>query len=316
MKMTGRSMNESSRLVDEASILFESTLQRFAKSDIDLRSFETRAAKILSFLDESAPTGAFEELRVRTVHHFSCTGGTLLAKCIAAMPNVLVLNECDPHSNILDKNGKVRFTPTDVISLLKQGDPGVPDALVESLFLSDVKKIGDFLSREGRSLVLRDHTHSHFLTGAHLRKTVTLLEIVAGEFSTRSIVWVRNPVDSFASMKKMGWHKLFTPSDFNEYCKRYLSFLDRYGGVQIFKYEDFVSAPKPIMQEICEQLEIQYFDRFEDIFSIFHFSGDSGRGGLRIAEHPRREIDADFVAEVRASSDYATLVDRLNYEPL
>src|SRR5690606_26210779 len=42
---------------------------------------------------------------VRIVHHFACTGGTLICKCIAAMPNTQLLSEVNPlnaFSEVMD----------------------------------------------------------------------------------------------------------------------------------------------------------------------------------------------------------------------
>lgn len=252
---------------------------------------------------------------VRTVHHLSCTGGTLIAKCIASMANVLVLNEIDLHSALPQNNSnQVPFTPTDVISLLRQGDSATAPDLVTSLFVQNIRLLRDEQWKSGKHLILRDHSHSHFLSGGQVADYPTLGAIVGEHFPTHSLVTVRDPIDSYLSMRRQGWHKFFNPSTFEEYCRRYEAFLEAYEGVPIIKYEDFTARPKQNMRRICRILKLTYFQAFEEVFSAFRFSGDSGRGGRKIIQHPPREIEEAALREIEASVTYHSLIQRLGYE--
>ena len=250
---------------------------------------------------------------IRTIHHLSCTGGTLFAKCIAAMPNMLMLNEVDPLSPLPLQDGKSPFSPSDMISLLRQGDPNTSPELLQRLFLHDIGLIYQEQTSIGNSLVLRDHAHSHFLDGKTVPDRPTLREIIAQEFPVKSILTVRDPIDSFLSMQIQGWHKLFSPPTFEEYCRRYLVFLEKYEGVDIIKYEDFVANPRKVMQKICRSLELDYMVDFQNLFSVFQFSGDSGRGGDVIEARPRREISNEIAEEIQNSTAFKLLRENLNY---
>jgi len=250
---------------------------------------------------------------IRTIHHLSCTGGTLLAKCIASMPNVLVLNEVDPLSPLPFKRDKPSFTPTDMISLLRQGDSDISSDLIGRLFIHDLEIIREEQSKIGRSLVLRDHSHSHFLTGDTVAARPTLRDMIAQHFPIKSLVTVRDPVDSYLSMKKNGWHQHLTPPDFEEYCRRYLLFLEKYEGVEIIRYEDFVADPKATMRRICDVLELDYSDMFAEAFDTFQFSGDSGRSGGVIEARPRRKTDKGTVEILGSSREYTNLSLALGY---
>ncbi len=249
---------------------------------------------------------------IRTIHHFSCTGGTLFAKCIASMGNVLMLNEIDLHSSMPPvRKGKPDFTPTDMISLLRQGDPNLSSDLVTKLFLNDLQVLRHEQWKIGRSVVLRDHSHSHFLSGPKVSSEPTLKELVENSFPVKSILTVRDPIDSWLSMESRGWHKNIKPPTFDEYCRRYTLFLRKYRDVPILKYEDFVRQPKKTMREICNILTLDYFDGFEDVFSSFRFSGDSGRGGTQIRLHERR--DHPDIEELKRTKSYQKLCAQLAY---
>jgi len=250
---------------------------------------------------------------VRTIHHLSCTGGTMIAKCVASMANVLVLNEIDFQSPIPSRDGTANFAPTDAVSLLRQaGDDVSPDDIAD-LFATTIETLRDHEWRRGRDLVLRDHTHSHFLWGDDIRDGPTLKETLEARLPVLSLVTIRDPIDTYASIVKNGWHTHFQPSTFDEFCRRHLLFLERYKGVPIVKYEAFVSRPKQVMQKICRVLHLDYFESFIDVFDSFQFSGDSGRSGAIIERRPRSEAAEDLRDEAIASKHYSELLSKTDY---
>lgn len=250
---------------------------------------------------------------IRTIHHLSCTGGTLITKCLAAMPNVLVLNEIDPLSTMTFKPEKPAFTPTDMLALVRQGDQKVSQDLLVQLFLQNLCLLHNEVASIGRRILVRDHSHSHFLTGNEVPERPSLLSMVKSYFPAVSIVTVRDPVDSFLSLQSHGW-KHFNPYTFEEYCRRYHLFLDSYESVPIFRYEDFVRSPSDIVMQMCNCLRLSFTDSFSDTFDTFKFSGDSGRKGNIIEPRSRRELRDDFINNIGDSEFYASLIMRLGYK--
>jgi len=128
-----------------------------------------------------------------------------------------------------------------------------------------------------------------------------------------SVVTVRHPIDSYQSLKIKKWHQYFAPSTLDEYCKRYLLFLDEYEDVPVLKYEDFAREPKTTMSKLCQMLDLPYTDDFVDTFSIFRVTGDSGRQGGVIEPRERRMLEAGILEEAEESESYQRLVERLRY---
>ncbi len=311
--MTEDTLAKFTQTIDEAIALLGGTYNSKAlalDAKIDLQGLITDC---LELCDEIT---AQNQEPIRTIHHLSCTGGTLFAKCIAAMPNVLLLNEVDPLSPLPLKDGKAPFTPSDMISLLRQGDPKTSPELLKRLFQRDIGLICQEQTSIGNSLVLRDHSHSHFLNDNEVSDRPTLREIIAEKFPIKSILTVRDPIDSYLSMKTHGWHEHFSPPTFDEYCRRYLLFLEKHEGVEIIKYEDFVANPSKVMQKICKALELDYSGDFQNLFSAFQFSGDSGRSGNVIEARPRRGVEEVFLEEVRRSDAYFKLISQLIYKKI
>jgi hypothetical protein len=253
---------------------------------------------------------------VRTIHHLSCTGGTLFAKCLAALPKTVVLNEIDPHSSLaLDANEQAPFNPRDIISLLHQSQANFDTNLIDKIFLNDIEMIASELSKNSIALVLRDHAHSAYLTGAHKRHCSTLKQLLGKRFQCLGLVTVRDPIDSYLSLQNNGWIH-YNPSTFDEYCKRYIQFLEDHSDLRVFKYESLVESPQRAMREIANELQLEYSPDFEDHFFDFKFSGDSGRSGSLIEPRSRREYNDDFISEAKSSQHYQVLIKLLDYPPL
>ncbi len=249
---------------------------------------------------------------IRLVHHFACTGGTLLCKCIAAMPNVQLLSEVDPLSTVLEQPGKPRFASTDMVTVMRQSTRGANPDLLLDLFLNNLRIIHSDAVTLGQRLVVRDHAHSHYCFGSEILARPSLREIVSSRFSIRSVVTVRHPLDSFLSLEANGWVNFYPPT-IDEYCRRYIAFLRAYEGVPVLKYESFVAAPHEVMHNVCSLLEIPYSDQFIDLFSVFRLTGESGRRSNFIEYKPRRPVNERLSNEIPQSDHYQTLRAMLNY---
>lgn len=252
---------------------------------------------------------------VRLLHQFACTGGTLIAKCLAAMPNVQLLSEVDPLSTLLLGQARPHFAPTDLIVQMRQSTRGAAQALLVRIFLDGIGLVHENCADRGLRLLLRDHAHSHYCTGPEIPQRPSLRRIMADRFELLSAVTVRHPLDSYLSLRSNGWIS-FEPVGLDEYCRRYLRFLDDHQGLAVFRYEDFVQAPETQMQLLCDVLRLPYAAEFGQRFSVFRLTGDSGRSGSVIAARPPRDPDDPGVEREAAQSlHYRTLLGRLGYAP-
>lgn len=252
---------------------------------------------------------------IRTIHHLSCTGGTLIAKCVASMPNVVILNEVDPLSTLPPASARPRFTPTDLTALVRQGAPWIGNDVLASVFMSGLTFLKSYFDSIGMRLVLRDHSHSQFLVDQSSTSRPTLLAMLNEQFTTAALVTVRDPIDSFLALEASRF-RTFSPLTFSGYCSRYASFLDAHAGIPLIKYEDFVEEPQQVMSDVCGHLEIQFSESFVDTLDTLQLSGDSGRTGNRIERRSRRPYPNEFAESARQSASYLELIERLSYDSI
>jgi len=251
---------------------------------------------------------------IRVIQHLSCTGGTLFGKCVAAMPNTIVLSEIHPLSTQLFLSGESpEFCPTDVISLARLGKAPAIDDLCEDIFLGEIRAIEKHLRNYGQRLVLREHSHSSFLIGEGSFNKKTIPQILACSSPLVSIVTVRHPIDSYLSLRHNDWIH-FEPGTFDEYCRRYLIFLGSNANAPLFKYETLLESPEDVLQEICVHFEIPYNQDFKDYLEIVAATGDSGRASIHIESRERRPIDDALILEATKSDNFSDLCKLLGYE--
>jgi hypothetical protein len=273
------------------------------------------AAPLPSLLEQvNALLGERETTRgpLSTLHHFACTGGTLIARCLAVMPNACVLSEVDPLSTYTLDKRYPSFAPTDLIRHLRYSLREVDGPIIAEAYLAALDTAKRGIDRSGVRLIIRDHTHSHYCVGTDPRSRRSHRALLQERFALRSIVTVRDPVESYVSLGKMN-SVSFEPKTLEEYCRRYLLFLDDHADLPLYRYEDFVADPEAVMRAMTRDLGLAYRPGFESLIGPVAMTGDSGRKGGQIAPRPPKPRSAELEAEVAASTSYQTLKQRLGY---
>ncbi len=284
----------------------------------DLDEAETPAEPLPSLLEQCERAVAAVEgpQPLRSIHHFACTGGTLIAKTLFTLPNTVVLSEMDPLSRItLAKTERIPFTPTDLIFALRHSVRPVEDETIIATFLEGLATAKAGLEKGGRHLILRDHAHSQFCwDGVDFEARPTLREMVAERFDMRSLLIMRHPLDSYLALGANKWMH-FRPATLEEYARRYCAFLDRYAGVPVICYEDFTTDPDAVLRRMCTCLDLKFSPLATDLIGAVRMSGDSGRNEGPIGPRPRREVPEEIAAQRGDSPSYKALCARFGYAP-
>jgi hypothetical protein len=285
VKRLRASLEEAIELIDESQLLPSNAIEKykFFADKPSLRLDFSQAASLLERCNSVDQQYEHAKPIMRIVHHLACSGGTLISKCISAMPNVYLLSELHPFSHLHLQSVKPKFLPSDIISLSKYA--GIPDhkTLVLKLFEQGVNTTYKHLDDRACQLIIRDHTHSDYNLNELTEKGSSVVNALKDTFEIRSILTVRNPIDSFASLIKNKWEH-FQPFTFDEYCRRFNKLLYDFEGSFIVKFEDFVSSPHTEMQKMCNFYGIPYSPDFDYLFDIFSVTGDSGRSSNIIGE--------------------------------
>lgn len=242
---------------------------------------------------------------IATIHHLSATGGSLLSRYVAAAPDVVLVSEVNPGS---DFNG---FAPLDPFLKLAHLLPAAHQAMPQEQ-VRRYEMCARFAADAGLTLVLRDHAHADFLEGH--RRAPQLLALVRAHLdpSPRSVVTVRNPIDSWLGMRAAKFDRRVR--SFEAYCRCYLRFLDHYEALPRVRYEDFCADPVETGRVLSDALGIAHHTDFARMSSLA-VTGNSGRLAprARIRPLPRRRISRQERAGLTMSEASDRLFRRLGY---
>ena len=250
--------------------------------------------------------------KIRIIHHLASSGGSVISKCISALPNVFLLSEVHPCSTLQLGAEKPRFAPSDLTSLGRYANFPHVDEFARQQFLSAIKLSDAHIRKFGGVLVLRDHSHSDFCIGESKGNECAVTSVLKGDFEILSVTTLRNPIDCYLSLTNNNW-KHFSPQSFNEYCKRVLDFLAAYKNTKVFLYEDFVANPIFVLKQLCKEIDLTFSEESTDIFDIFKVTGDSGRTDDAITCRKRREIPKIIFQEIRSSENFQLIQSEFGY---
>jgi hypothetical protein len=305
-----KQLDDAIDIIDEAALVEKKVINLPLGNShlVDTESLLARCESVCQKYKSNKPV-------IRIIHHFACSGGTMISKCLAAMPNTYLLSEVHPSTELHLGSGKPKYSPTDISSLIKYADIPNADELAAELFLSNIINAYEHVCLYGGTLVLRDHSHADFCLGETSKDRGAVYSLLEKHFQIQNIVTIRNPIDAYLSLVKNNWLH-FTPASFEEYCRRFIAMTKEYAGCDFYLYEDLVKAPVPTMEKICQSLNLDFSNYFEYIFELFRVTGDSGRTSPIIAERSRADLSLEFLTEIKCSESFKEICKCYGYSNL
>ncbi len=252
---------------------------------------------------------------LRIIHHWPCSGGTLISKCIASFSNIIFLNEVHPYAYIryLDTNEK-EYLPTDLIQQLSFKKNGSNANICNSAFVGAISEVNDTICKMNKTLVIRDHSYVDFFRGPLPRKESLIHELFNEKYNLQRIFTIRHPLDSWLSLKENKWDKGIQFNSFNEFCLRIKIMINAMKDVPIFYYEKFCMEPDKEMKAISDKLNLKFNKSFKSNFFRIKLSGDSGRSSSEIKSRTRREADNEFKNNILKCKNYIDVCSILKYK--
>ena len=252
--------------------------------------------------------------RLRLLHHWACSGGTLLAKVAASLPQVLLLNEVHPYAHLRHLEPQPRaYLPTDLCHQLSQNRNGRDPVLVLSTFCGGLEALLRRAEAQGEHVVVRSHDHLDFFTGALPGLRFTLAEAMASRSRPLRLLTVRHPLDCWLSLRLTDWVHQTAFASAEEFFRRCLAMLDAAGGIPMLGYEAFVDDPLRGLAQLTRALELPFDPSALERFGQVVLSGDSGRSSAVIEARARRPVDAELLHSLSVSTSYGALCERLAY---
>ncbi|UZQ53933.1 sulfotransferase [Trichothermofontia sichuanensis B231] len=207
--------------------------------------------------------------KLAVIHNLGRSGGTLVAKVVGCMDEIVLLSEIHPKGSavILNYYGQskldlalllhsivqakdwhgIRLNRSETeIKLTPEGDE----------FLLYIEEIYDSVRENHQFLVIRDWCYLDYIGVPFCEPTYVnhLNQILKEKFLLNHVYILRHPIDHLISCAKA------TRVQFSleKYLYGYLSYIKSASVDQLVKYEDFVDAPDATLRKIVQMLDIPY----------------------------------------------------------
>ena len=253
---------------------------------------------------------------IRTIHHFACSGGTVISKCIQAMHRTVVISEIHPH------HVRYNFNPFDPVQLLiSQTNLRDNKKLKEDIFRVRVQECASIAQQTNVNLVLRDHTYSDYFRTKNRDEIVnksTLIDVISLDFEVQSLVTIRNPLEAYLSLKNNNGDQSI--SNFSDYCDRQFMMIEHYKirKIPIMRYEDFCLDPTEFLKCVCKIFDLEFNPDFQKNFHRIKMTGDSGRGRSEslktIKKLPPKYIPSELLLEASVSNAFQKIASEFRYQ--
>lgn len=253
---------------------------------------------------------------LRLLHHWACSGGTLISKCLCMLPGVVFLNEVHPlaHLRLLRNPNEDRYCPTDICRQLSYPHNGRDPALIMASFRGSITALLEKTEQEKLHLVIRSHDHIDFFLGPLPALDYTFTTLFKNTSRLLNILTVRHPLDCWLTLLETEWHKQISLHSFDEFCQRCLLMLEASENIPRFQYERFVLNPNDQLQAITQALELTFDPQALEDFGKITLSGSSGRQSSAIEPRPRRPFSKQLELEAAKSRHYEHLCRELAYQ--
>jgi len=230
---------------------------------------------------------------------YARSGGTVLNRCIACLPNVVMMSEVNPMGG---GSGADRKNPCRTVQSQAKHWYGID--LKSDDFIESVVELHDICQSQGKHLVLRDWSFVNFAPCPENRGCppgrFLMLESLKNKCELITFAFVRNAIDVCISRGQ-------PVADFAAYYLAYSTAVIE-SSAAIFKYEDFCQDPTTTLRAMCKYTDLPYSDSFREYGKFRNVNGDvqgisRGNRDRAIRPLPRKWIPPGEVAEIEKCDD-------------
>lgn len=225
--------------------------------------------------------------KLAVIHNLARSGGTLVAKVVGCMNDIVLLSEIHPKGPAVTLNyyGQSKIVLTLLFHpivqakdwhgiCLNRSEAEIKLTPQDDEFLSYIEEIYDFVKANQQFLVIRDWCHLDYTGIPFCQPTYVnhLNQILTQAFLLNQVYLIRHPIDQLISCAKA------TRVQFSleKYLYGYLSYIKSAPVNQLVKYEDFVDAPDATLRKMVQLLDIPYDPAWPSKWSQYRkVTGDS-----------------------------------------
>jgi len=245
--------------------------------------------------------------------NYARSGGTLLNKCLASLPNVVMLSEVNPLGC---GSGSNQENPTN--SIKSQAKEWYNIDVYSESFKDQINEIYNFCIQNNKTLVIRDWSIVNFhpwdsFNNANPPKNFLLIEELKNDYDLKIFGFVRDAIDVWISRGCKNIDNFFEGYSPFVYAMKNLN-------CPVFKYEKFTENPRQQLKLICDTVGLEYKDVTNDCMYFKNVNGDVQLGNKsrgieqsKIKPLPRKKIPSEKIADINNCNEMKEANHIFNY---
>lgn len=264
--------------------------------------------------------------KIAVLYSLARSGGTIISRCLGCIPGNVLLSEVHPRYSFYHPLVQAR----DWFDLITEDELIELKSVQRIPYLDSIRLISERCRERGLNLIIRDWTHIDFITSPYPAQPTYRLsqyDLLEEHFDVKHIAIVRDPIDSFLSLTRL--EEFRGKLSLAVFMKEYLRYAERVAEIGFIRYEDFCESPGPIVQRICQALNVSYDERFMEWFQSYtKITGDvfkprnkRGLAGDRAGERaqneirrpPRRSEHVAIMDQLEGNDDFRAIQIGLGY---
>ncbi len=210
--------------------------------------------------------------KIVVIINFARSGGTLLARVLGMLPNVILASEINPLLGVSPAHQAIN--PAE--ALKQQMREWYSITLCGDSFLEVVSNLTQHCSRLNMNLIIRDWTFLDFrknkLNQWNCSYQFKNIESLGKVSDLVVFAFVRDAIDVYLSHG----------GDINDFSEDYLLYVKKLVSLKIpiVKYENLASNPNDTVKIICGMTGIEFSTTYQNYFTNFKCTGDTQSGNV------------------------------------
>ena len=198
---------------------------------------------------------------------YARSGGTILNKCLASLPHVVMLSEVNPLGGGWGELGENSYT-----TVTEQAFYWYNIKLNQSYFKESIVELNQYCKSNGKTLIIRDWSFVNFSKHPDNNYNPPNKFLTIEKLNNQNInifAFIRDAIDVWISRGMPDTETFY--SEYYEYLKELLRLK-----VPIFKYETFTRRPRVTLRKICNTIDVPYDKSiFWDCLNYKKVNGDN-----------------------------------------
>lgn len=251
---------------------------------------------------------------LRIIHQLPMSGGSVIARSVAVLPEVTLFDNIHPLNQQLNRAAANIFAQANNwYHLFSDADKQALQGKSVN-YAEGVRLIYDRLAERGKTMVVRSWSLLDFISSPiyeNVERKLALNEALQEHFEIRQIATTRHPIENWVSLKKLQLMRSLTLDRYMEGYEAFATFAEQMGYI---RREDFGDDPDATLQQLCKQLDIPFDPVYRNRWKFEpHIEAEADDGIEHITKAPTDDHPQAILEDFEANMHYWSVLKRLGY---